>query len=87
MRSLLSKVNFRYNFKNNKDEIIMKYPTKQHFGSANSNYKTGYCIGELQKDLAKEYNVTHGTIWFIANDVTHTRELNHRKKKKINNIK
>lgn len=27
--------------------------------------------GEKEKDLAKEYNVVHGTIWFIVNNFTH----------------
>lgn len=42
--------------------------------------------GESEYDLAKEYNVVHGTIWFILNNFTHVEEmkcteaLNKRKK-------
>lgn len=31
--------------------------------------------GENEMELAKEYNVTHGTIWFIKNKITHDETL------------
>lgn len=30
--------------------------------------------GEREQDLAKEYGVVHGTVWFIANNFTHVAE-------------
>lgn len=41
--------------------------------------------GESERDLAIEYGVVHGTIWFIKNNITHVPEL--ECSKKLNNKK
>ena len=44
--------------------------------------------GECEYDLAKEYNVVHGTIWFIVNNFTHVPDGKCTKKiKERNNAK
>lgn len=43
--------------------------------------------GECGYELAKEYNVTHGTVWFIVNNFTHVPEMECIKKLKERNTK
>lgn len=37
--------------------------------------------GECEYELAKEYGVVHGTVWFIVNNFTHMPDIHHSKKK------
>lgn len=63
-----------------------KRTTKLTLQQANE-IRRRYILGEKTSNLAKEYNVVNGTIWFIINNFTHvedgecTRKLKERNEK------
>lgn len=58
-----------------------KSTTKLSFDQA-KEIRERVSSGEAEADLAREYGVVHGTVWFIVNNFTHVDEMECSKKLK-----
>lgn len=63
------------------DNSRKKSTSKLNFKQA-EEIRRRVIAGEKEKDLAVEYGVVHGTIWFIVKGYTHVRGGKHSRKKK-----